>query len=149
MDSTYRDLCVVFAGILLACATGAAVGDGNVVKDGSFENWTDGQPAEWFLEGDAGVTQEVAKGAGVTSGHAAKLTCSAFDRETRYSWATISQRGCAALEEGKWYLFSCWAREENMGPAMATVELFADESIKIPYEKTLLFHQLPLRNEWQ
>ncbi len=149
MASMSRGLGVAVMGFVVICAMSPAFGDSNIVKNGSFEEWTGGQPAAWFLEGDKGVTQQLEEDSGVTSGRAAKLTCSAFDRETRYSWATLSQRGCAGLEEGKWYLFSCWARQENMGPAMATVELFADESVKIPYEKTLLFHQLPLRNEWR
>lgn len=135
--------------LCLALTLGAAAAEPNLVQNSSFEQWTNGMPDGWVLEGDEGVTQQLAADGGITLGQSAKLTCTAFDRKTRYSAATISQHGWDELKQGEWYLFSCWARQEAMEPAMATVELFADETAVIPYSTQVLFHQLPLYNEWR
>ncbi len=121
----------------------------NLVRNGSFEEGNGAEIAEWVLEGDEGVEQTLTRDAGVTDGHSARLTCTAFDRQTRESYATLAQYGFPQIEKGKWYRFSCWARQEGMAPGMVTVEMYADMKAKTPYGTALLFFQLPVRHNWQ
>ena len=88
-----------------ALAALPAAGEANLVANGSFEELANGAPVSWACEGDAGVQQTLSSDAGVTGGHAAKLACTAFHRQTRESYATLTQTGFGGLEKGKWYRY--------------------------------------------
>ncbi len=139
----------VFGVLFLACLAPSAFGQGNLVANPSFEEVDAGKVAHWSCEGDAGVKQILSSDVGVTTGKSAKLDCVTFARQTRDSYSTLVQTGFSGIEKGKWYRFSCWARQEGMAPGMVTVELTADMHAVIPYTTGLLFKQLPVRNTWQ
>lgn len=144
-------LSTVAVSILLACFSvpGSVSACENLVCNGSFEEVVNGQPANWTLQGDASVHQMLSTDAGVTSGRSARLECTAFKRTTRNGYATLVQKGALRLEEGKWYQFSCWARQEHMANSMVSVEILANLSDPFPSSTTVLSMQLPLAREWR
>jgi len=103
----------------------------------------------WSLKGDEGVQQRLSRAPGVTAGHSAKLECTSFTRRSRDSYATIAQSRLIAIESGKWYRFSCWARQEGMASAMVTTEWTADQTATIPYNTTALFYQMTVGSQWR
>ena len=133
---------------LLQPCRGASSGE-NLLRNGSFEESTGGVLSGWSLKGDEGVKQRLSQAAGVTSGHSARLECTSFTRHSRDSYATIAQSGLIAIESGKWYRFSCWARQEGMASAMVTTEWTADQTATIPYNTTALFYQMNVGNQWR
>lgn len=138
----------LFAVLVLIAGAFPAFGQANRVLNGGFEDVVDGRPAHWALEGDATVVQTLTSDAGVTAGRAAKLDCTAFRRTTRDGYAMLVQRAPFKLEEGKWYRFSCWTRQEGMGSGLVTVELMADTQAVNPYSTIILFQQIAVQHQW-
>ena len=121
----------------------------NLVQNGSFEQTAESKPLYWNIDGDKGVEQNLSLGVGVTGGHAARLQCDSFTRYTRKSYATLTQTGKMNLRKGKWYRFSCWARHQGMTAAMVTAELQTAAQKGNYWKTTLLFYQIPLKQQWQ
>lgn len=121
----------------------------NLIENGSFERTQNGMILDWEIRGDKTVHQNLSLDSGRTSGYSAKLECSSFERKTRQGYAQLIQHGKMKLEKGKWYRFSCWAKQENMVAGMVTVELQIPPRKGNYWYSTLLFYQLPLKQQWQ
>jgi hypothetical protein len=93
---------------------GGALGEGNLVVNGSFEQLTDERPAGWIAAGDAAVTQTLTLDAGRTGGHSAKLECSGYARHSPASHAMLAQVDAVFVTAGETYRFSCWARAQGI-----------------------------------
>ena len=102
---------VILAAVLLYAESARAE---NLVANGSFERVENGAPADWVSAGDGAVAQQLSAGAGKVGRHAAKLHCSAYDRQGPSSHAMLAQVGKVALTKGGLYRFSCWMRCERM-----------------------------------
>lgn len=121
----------------------------NLLSNGAFEETFNGMIAHWSLKGGEGVEQRLSQDVGMTRGLSAKLECTSFTRRSRDSYATVAQSGLIAIESGKWYRFSCWARQEGMASAMVTTEWTADPTATIPYSTTALFYQMKVGSQWR
>ena len=100
--------------LLAAPACLAAAGEGNLVTNGSFEQWEGGAPVGWAAAGDSAVKQALTRAPGRASPSAARLTCTAFERRSPSSHAMLAQVGRVALKKGQTYRLSCWLRAANL-----------------------------------
>ena len=85
-------------GWVVAFLAVSAISRADLVRNGGFEQSADGKPTEWVVEGDEGVKQTLSMGEGVTGGRSARLTCDAFERRTRDSYATLAQTGLPGVQ---------------------------------------------------
>ena len=147
-----KRLCLLVSTIILGNVQlmAAPVSDAiNLVLNGSFEQVEEGQLLGWTTQGEKSVRQQLSVAEGMATGQSARLECSSFSRQTRLGYATLAQSRKTALQQGQWYRFSCWARQEGMTPAMVTAELQTAAQTGNYWKTTLLFYQLALTQSWQ
>ena len=120
----------------------------NLLSNGTFDLVEDGKIIDWGTMGDDTVIQQLSIDNGVMEGNSAKLSCTSFERKTRLGHSTLFQKKQMNLEQGKWYNFSCWARQKGMEHAMVTAELQVPPQKGNYWKSTLLFYQIPLTNSW-
>lgn len=111
---TYQSLAFTSALLLAAPALAGAAGEGNLVANGTFEQWEGGAPVGWAAAGDSAVRQTLTRAAGRADGYAARLACTAFERRSPASHAMLAQVGQVALKKGQLYRFSCWLRATDL-----------------------------------
>ncbi len=106
-------------GLALLCllSFSPAMAQGNLVVNGDMEldDDGDGVPDNWQAAGDAEtVTQRLTRDTGRGGGFSARLDCTRLVPENPASHAMICQMGHIALEKGRWYRFSFWARHNGL-----------------------------------
>ena len=124
-------------------------GSSNLVSNGSFELIEGDKITSWQTIGDDTIVQQLSVDKGVLEGNSARLTCTSFERKTRLGYSTLVQKKKMNFEQGKWYKFSCWARQDGMAHAMVTAELQLPPQKGNYWKSSLLFYQIPLTRNWQ
>lgn len=129
---------IALAAGLLCLAAGAA-DDENLLRNGSFEDVSEGHPNGWSLTthgNDANLTAvELPDGT-----HALRLSCSRFDG----GWVIAAQDGVVEIERGQWYRLSFRARADDLRGA-ATVAIYQRE----PWENAGIGRHFTPGEVWQ
>jgi hypothetical protein len=71
-------------------------------------------PEGWQAAGDKAVLQELTAQQDPKRGHVARLRCTQFVPGTPSSHAMIAQFGHVAVQSGRWYRLSLWARASDL-----------------------------------
>lgn len=115
--------------LLLAALLPAATApddEPNRIFNGDFEQQS-GPPAAplgWAIAGNRSVVQSLASDAGHDDGgHSARLECRRFEGDGPDAHAMLAQVGKVAVERGKWYRLSFWARARDLRAGSVEVSL--------------------------
>lgn len=107
--------------VLLSSALAAEI---NLVADGSMESETGGVPATWQASGHPDhVTQALTTDVGHLGGNCLKLECTRFRPGAVSAHAMVCQVGKVAVESGKAYQVSFWAKQEGLSEYPVSVAL--------------------------
>jgi len=89
---------------------------GNIVRNGGFEQDTDGNGMadHWQFAGDKGVTVTWMRDRGFAGQFSQRLTCTHFTSLSPASHAMLCQINTVRLEKGKWYKISFAARQQSI-----------------------------------
>ncbi|MCX5637707.1 MAG: carbohydrate binding domain-containing protein [Planctomycetota bacterium] len=110
-----KNLLVAALALIMASSTSAAEKE-NTVKNGGFEQDTDGDGMAdyWQFAGDKGVTVTWGRDEGFAGQFSQKLTCTHFTALSSASHAMLCQINTVQLEKGKWYKISFAAKQEGI-----------------------------------
>ncbi len=99
--------------------------DSTGVYNGSFEKIVAGgrRPDGWAAAGEKAIVQELSVEQDPDRGHVARLRCTRFVSGTPSSHVMIAQFGHAALQSGRWYRASLWARAKDLEAGVVQVRL--------------------------
>lgn len=112
--------------LLVAGAIGmSAAPPPNLVANGAFEldSDRDGVPDAWQVAGGAGVVQTLSLDAGREGGSSARLHCSEFSPAGGAPHVMLCQVGKVAVQEGKLYRLSFWARQRGLRSPVVAIAL--------------------------
>ena len=107
-------------------SSGYALGqEKNLVVNGGFEidSNHDGVPDAWGTSGGRTVVQKLDLDEGRTGGRCARLTCTKFAHGPAAPHAMLCQVGKVAVERGKWYRLTLWAKQTGLATGVAAVAL--------------------------
>ena len=102
--------------VLIMASSTVAAEKQNIVKNGGFEEDTDGDGMAdyWQFAGDKGVTVSWGQDQGFVGQFSQKLTCTHFTTLSPASHAMLCQTNTIQLEKGKWYKISFAAKQESI-----------------------------------
>ncbi|MGC9318025.1 MAG: carbohydrate binding domain-containing protein [Armatimonadota bacterium] len=105
----------------LCAAVAGAAGEENLLRNGSFEDVSEGHANHWSLttHGNEANLTAVALPDGT---HALRLSCSRFEG----GWVIAAQDGVVQIQQGQWYRLTFRARAQNLR-AGATVAIYQRE----------------------
>ena len=97
----------------------------NLVVNGGFEIDAnqDGVPDSWAASGGRTVEQKLDSDEGRTGGRCARLTCTKFAPGGGAPHAMLCQVGKVAVERGKWYRLTLWAKQTGLARGVVSVAL--------------------------
>ncbi len=110
--------------VLVFCSF--AVAQVNLIPNGDFERDEDGNgvPDSWTTAGAPHVKQQLSRDFGRDGkGFSGKLVCSEFGNGTPASHAMICQVGTVAVQRGRWYRLSFWAKGEGITTGIVRIAL--------------------------
>lgn len=110
-----KNLLVTTLVIFMASLVSAAPEE-NIVKNGGFEQDTDGDGMadDWQFAGDKGVTVTWMRDEGFTGQFSQRLTCTRFTSLSPASHAMLCQINTVRLEKGRWYKISFAAKQQGI-----------------------------------
>lgn len=116
--------------LLLVAAVSAlaisAAAQANLIPNGDMEllRADTGAPQVWESAGDPGsVTQKLSADMGRVGGHSLRLDCTAFRQVNAASHAMVCQMGQVAVQRGKWYKVTLWARQQGLDETPVSMSL--------------------------
>jgi len=146
MEVEMKKLLVAVLTILIASSV-SAVQNENIVKNGGFEEDTngDGMAEDWQFSGDGGVTVTWKRDEGFAGRFSQKLICTQFTSLSPASHVMLCQMNSVRLEKDKWYRISFAARQENIPGRAVHVAI----SNMKPWRNCGLQESFRVHREWQ
>jgi len=141
-----KKLLVAVLTILIASSV-SAIQNENIVKNGGFEEDTngDGMADDWQFAGDSGVTVTWKQDQGFAGRFSQKLSCTQYTSLSPASHVMLCQMNSVRLEKGKWYRISFAAKQENMPGRAVHVAI----SNMKPWRNCGLQESFRVHSKWQ
>ena len=112
------------AAVLLLTLLGGQPAEGNLLENGAFEERdARGGPAGWMTAGRSDIVQSLEMVDDPERGAVARLACTHFVGGTPDAHVMLVQNDTVAVERGRWYRISLWARAEDLAADAVTLSV--------------------------